>query len=69
MTCIHEFSREGLEQVQKIMVMYDDRHAKVSVKHAVGDIVIFNKHNLKIQRLFRKLNAKLHGPFKLLKVI
>jgi hypothetical protein len=51
------------------MGKYHDRRAKEPPKYSVGDLVMLNGKNLKTRRPSRKLDAKLHGPFKVSKVL
>jgi hypothetical protein len=50
------------------MGKYHDRHAKEPPKYSVGDLVMLHGKNLKPRRPSRNLDAKLHGPFNVLKV-
>jgi hypothetical protein len=69
MTNVHALCRHGLEQAQDTMGMYHDRHAKEPPKYLVGELVMLRGKNLKTRRPSRKLDAKLHGPFKVSKVL
>jgi hypothetical protein len=51
------------------MGKYHDKHAKEPPKYSVGDLVMLNGKNLKTRRPSKKLDAKLHGPFKVSKVL
>jgi hypothetical protein len=51
------------------MEKYHDRHAKEPPKYSVGDLVMLHGKILKTRRPSRKLDAKLHGPVKVWKVL
>jgi hypothetical protein len=68
-TSVHVHCRKSLEQAQVTMGKYHDRCAKEPLKYSVGDLVMLNRKNLKPQRPSRKLEAKLHGPCKISKVL
>ena len=51
------------------MGKYHDKHAKEPPKYSVGDLVMLNGKNLKTRRPSKKLDVKLHGPFKVSKIL
>ena len=69
MTSVYALYHKSLEQVWETMEKYHDRHAKESLKYLVDNLVILNGKNYKMKRPSRKLDAKLHGPFKVSKVL
>jgi hypothetical protein len=69
MSSVHDLCQRGLKKAQDSMRKYHDKHAKEPPKHSVGDLVMPNEKNLKTRHPSRKLDAKLHGPFKVIKVL
>jgi hypothetical protein len=51
------------------MGKYHDRYAKEPPENSVGDLVMPNRKNLKTARPSRELDAKLHGPCMVSKVL
>jgi hypothetical protein len=69
MTSMHALCHKGLEYAWVTMGKYYDRHAKNPPKYLVGNLVMLNGKNLKAQRLSRKLDELLYGPFNVSKVL
>ena len=69
MRSVHQLCCQGLEKASETMRRYHDKEAKPAPVYQPGDLVILNGKNLKTRRPARKLDAKLHGPFKVLKVM
>jgi hypothetical protein len=67
MTRVHQLCPQGLEKASETMRKYHDRKAKPAPVYKPGDLVMLNGKNLKTRRPARKLDAKLHGPFKVMK--
>ena len=69
MTSMHALCHKGLEQAWETMGKYHDQCAKEHPKYSVGNLVMLNGKNRKTRKPYRKLEAKLHGPFKVSKVL
>jgi hypothetical protein len=69
MTSVHQFCRQGLEKPSETMRKYHDKKAKLAPAYQPGDFIMLNGKNLKTRRPAKKLDAKLHGPFKVMKVM
>jgi hypothetical protein len=69
MTSVHQLCSQGLEKASETMRKYHDRKAKPAPAYQLGDLVMLNGKNLKTSRPARKLDAKLHSPFKVMKVM
>jgi hypothetical protein len=69
MTSVHTLCRRSLDTARELMEKYHDTHAKDPPKYLVGDLVILNRKTLKTRQPSKKLDAKLHGPFKVSKVL
>jgi hypothetical protein len=51
------------------MAKHYDKHRKEAPKYQLGDLVMLNGKNISTRRPSRKFDHKLHGPFKIIKVI
>jgi hypothetical protein len=51
------------------MRKYHDKKAKPAPVYQPGDLVMLNGKNIKTGRPARKQDAKLHGPFRVMKVM
>jgi len=69
MTSIHQLCRQGLEKASETLNKYHYMNAKLATVYQPGDLVMLNGKNLKSRRQARKLDAKLHGPFRVMKVM
>lgn len=69
MESIHKLCKEALEHTRESMRKHYDKRSKAAPKYQVGDLVMLNGKNLRTRRPSRKLDAKMHGPFKVIKVV
>jgi hypothetical protein len=69
MESIHKLCKEALEQTCESMRKHYDKRSRAAPKYQVGDLVMLNGKNLRTRRPSRKLDAKMHGPFKVIKVV
>jgi hypothetical protein len=69
MTSVHHLCSQGLERATKTMRKYNDKKVKPAPVYQPGNLVMLNGRNLKTRRPARKLDAKLHGLFKVMKVL
>lgn len=69
MTSVHQLCFQGLEMATKTMRKYNDKKVKPAPVYQPGNLVMLNGRNLKTRRPARKLDAKLHGLFKAMKVL
>jgi hypothetical protein len=69
MTSVHQLCRQGLEKASETIRKYHNKKAKPEPVYQPGNLVTLNGKSLKTRRPARKLDAKLHGPFKVMKVM
>jgi len=69
MTSVNQLCCQGLEKASETMRKYYDKKSKPAQAYEPGDVVMLNGKNLKTRRPARKLDAKLHGTFKVIKVM
>jgi hypothetical protein len=69
MTSVHQLCHQGLEKASEPMRKYHDKKAKPAPVYQPGNLVMLHRKNLKTRRPARKLDAKLHGPFTVMKVM
>jgi hypothetical protein len=69
MTSVHQLCRQGLEKASETIRKYHNKKAKPEPVYQPGNLVTLNGKNLNTRRPARKLDAKLHGPFKVMKVM
>jgi len=69
MTGVHQLCHQQLEKASKTMRKYDDKTAKPAPLYRPGNLVMLNGKNFKSRRPARKMDAKLCGPFKVMKVM
>jgi len=69
MTSVNQLCCQGLEKASETMRKYYDKKSKPAPAYEPGDVVMLNGKNLKTRRPARKLDAKLHGTFKVIKVM
>jgi len=69
MTSVHQLCHQGLEKASETMRKYHDKKAKPAPVYQPGNLVMLHGRNLKTWGLARKLDAKLHGPFRVTKVM
>jgi hypothetical protein len=66
---MHALCRKGVEQAWETMGKYHSLHVKEPPKNSVGDRAMLNGKNHITRRPSTKLDAKLHGPCKVSKVL
>ena len=69
MHTVHDDSRKGLEDAQKLMHRYTDPTQKEPPAHQVGDLVMLNGRNIKMHCPSRKLDHKNLAPFQIKKIV
>ena len=69
MTNVHELCISRLEQTRERMGRYYDRAHKEPPPYGVGDLVMLNGKHIRTRRAAKKLDAKLFGPFKVVKLV
>jgi hypothetical protein len=57
-----------LEATKEKMGQYYDRKRRPAPQYKVGDLVMLNGSNIRTKRQCRKLDDKMYGPFKIIKV-
>ena len=67
----HKLYVKRLEETRECMRKYYDCTRKEASRYslAVGDLVMLNGKNIRLQRAVRKLDAKLFGPFKVVRLV
>ena len=58
-----------LVETRERMGKYYDRARKEPPPYGVGDIVMLNGKHIRTRRAAKKLDAKLFGPFKVMKLV
>ena len=66
---MHDLSVKRLEETRQHMGKYYDQARKEPPPHSVGDLVMLNGKHIRKQRVAKKLDAKLFGPFKVKKLV
>jgi hypothetical protein len=69
MTSVHELCTKHLEEARANMSLNYDKRRKSAPQYSVGDLVMLNGTNIKTRRATKKLDNKLFGPFKVLRVV
>ena len=69
MESIYELCVKRLEETRERMGKYYDRSRKEATAYSVGDLVMLNGKNIRTRRAAKKLNAKLFGPFKVVRLV
>ena len=64
---VHQRYREQLKETQACMNKYFDTKHLPSLLFKSGDQVLLDRCNLKTKRSSKKLDHKIHGPFKIIK--
>ena len=65
----HELCVKRLEEIRECMGKYYDRIRKEAPAFSVGDLVILNGKNIGTRQAAKKLDAKLFGPFKVVRLV
>ena len=58
-----------LEETRERMGKYYNRSRKEAPLYSVGDLVMLNGKNIRSRRAAKKLDAKLFGPFKVVRLV
>jgi hypothetical protein len=66
---VHELWAKGLEKARERMAKYYDLHRQEAPAYQAGDLVMLSGHKISTRRPSRKFANKLHGPFKVVKVL
>ena len=69
MESVHELCLKHLEETREPMGKYYDRYRKEAPPYSVGDLVMLNGKNIRTQWAAKKLNAKLFGPFTVVRLV
>jgi len=69
MTSVHELCTKHLEEARANMGLNYDKRRKSAPQYSVGDLVMLNGTNIQTRRAAKKLDNKLFGPFKVLKLV
>jgi len=69
MTSVCQLCHQGLERASEMMRNCHNQKAQPAPVYQPGDVVMLNGKNLKTRRPARKLDAKLHGPFRVMKIV
>ena len=62
------YIREKINKIQLIMIEQVNRYKK-DITFKKGDLIFFNIKNIIIDKLFKKLNDKMFGSFKIIFVV
>ena len=69
MESVHELCVKRFEETRERMGKYYDCLRKEAPPYSVGDLVMLNGKNIRTQRAAKKLDAKLFGPFKVVRLV
>ena len=69
MESVHELCVKRLEETRERMGKYYDRSRKEAPPYSVGDLVMLNGKNKRTWLAAKKLDAKLFGPFKVVRPV
>ena len=69
MESVHELGLKRLEETCKHMGKYYNRSRKVAPPYSVGDVVMLNGKNIRTRWAAKKLDTKLFGPFKVVRLV
>ena len=69
MESVHELCVKRLEETRKRMGKYYDRSRIEAPLYSVGDHVMLNGKNMRTWRAAKKLDAKLFGLFKVVRLV
>jgi hypothetical protein len=69
LTSLHALCHKDFKQAMEQMGKYHDRYGKKPLKYCLCDLVMLNGKILNTQRPSRKLDTKLHEPFKVSNVL
>ena len=66
---IHDLCNSYLKKTSEKMGRYDDKSKKTAPPFKAGDLVMLNGRNVRTRRAAKKLDGKLFGPFKVVKLV
>ena len=66
---VHDLCNSYLKKTSEKMGRYYDKSKKTAQPFKAGDLVMLNGKNVRTQRAAKKLDAKLFGPFKVVKLV
>ena len=66
---VHDWCNSCLKKTSEKMGRYYDKSKKTAPPFKAGDLVMLNGKNVRTQRAAKKLDAKLFGPFKVVKLV
>ena len=69
MESVHELCVKHLEETRERMGNYYDRLRKEAPPDSVEDLVMLNGKNIRTRRAAKELDAKLFGPFKVVRLV
>ena len=69
MESVRELCVKRLEETRERMGKYYDRSRKEAPLYSVGDLVMLNGKNIRTRRAAKQLDAKLFGPFKVVRLV
>jgi hypothetical protein len=69
MSSVHDQCASYLETTREKMSRYYDRSHKEAPPYAVGDLLMLNGKHIRTRRAAKKLDAKLFGPFKVVRLV
>ena len=69
MESVNELCVKRLEETRERMGKYYDRTRKEAPPYSVGDLVMLNGKNIRTRRAAKKLDAKLFGPLKVVRLV
>ena len=69
MESVHELCVKCLEETHERIGKYYDHTRKEVPPYLVGDQVMLNGKNVRTRRAAKKLDAKLFGPFKVVRLV
>ena len=69
MESVHELCVKRVEETRERKEKYYDRSRKEAPPYSVGDLVMLNGKNIRTRRAAKKLDVKLFGPFKVVRLV
>ena len=66
---VHDLFNSYLKMTSEKMGRYYDKSKKTAPPFKAGDLVMLNGKNVRTRRAAKKLDAKLFGPFKVVKLL
>ena len=69
MESVHELCVKRLEETREHMGKYYDRSHKEAPPYGIGDLVMLHGNHIRTRRAAKKLDVKVFGPFKVVKLV